>query len=627
MKPLFTLACLLAGPFWLVGCAATNEVAPDSVGSQPKPAAATATPLSSSFEGETQNGARWIPVGAAGWAQTSVNTVVFRNSLATRGDTQFVGFYDGDGRLVLGKRLLSSSKWESQVTQYKGNVKDAHNSISIGVDGRGVLHVSWDMHGNKLRYARGKAPGSLQLGAEEAMTGDRENSVTYPQFFALPGGNLLFAYREGSSGDGDMMLNRFNVQTGKWAAVAHPLIEGEGKRNAYTNPLAIDSKGGIHLSWVWRESPDVASNHDICYAFSPDGGQSWQKSTGEKYVLPITAKTAEIAWPVPQNSELINQTSMTTDAQNRPLIATYWRDQFSQVPQYRLVWHDGQKWQQSEVGKRTMPFTLSGGGTKRIPISRPQVVAGKKGEVVVVFRDAERAAEVSAAVSRDAERKKWQVVDLLQNPIRGKVGVGTWETQAEFKDIKVTKGAQTLFASDFSKPIENWKTTGNAWEIADGVLRQSSSAANMRALVGDTSWSDYTLSLKARKTGGKEGFLIIFGSPGDDTKSWWNLGGWGNTKHALEMPGADSQQVPGKIETGRWYDVKIELQGAKVRCFLDGKLIQSGARTGAWEPSYDPEVWQRSNRLNLFWQNVGQGDAESSVNLPPQPAGVLEWTP
>jgi hydrogenase/urease accessory protein HupE len=29
-------------------------------------------------------------------------------------------------------------------------------------------------------------------------------------------------------------------------------------------------------------------------------------------------------------------------------------------------------------------------------------------------------------------------------PIRGMVGVGTWATQAEFRDIKVTKGNQTL---------------------------------------------------------------------------------------------------------------------------------------------------------------------------------------
>lgn len=90
------------------------------------------------------------------------------------------------------------------------------------------------------------------------------------------------------------------------------LIDGQNKRNAYWQ-TCIDEKGTIHVSWVWRETPDVSSNHDMCYACSKDGGITWQKSTGEKYTLPITAATAEYAVRIPQKSELINQTSMATE--------------------------------------------------------------------------------------------------------------------------------------------------------------------------------------------------------------------------------------------------------------------------------------------------------------------------
>jgi len=31
--------------------------------------------------------------------------------------------------------------------------------------------------------------------------------------------------------------------------------------------------------------------------------------------------------------------------------------------------------------------------------------------------------------------------------------------------------------------------------------------------------------------------------------------------------------VPGSIETGRWYDIRIELAGKTIKCYLDGKLI------------------------------------------------------
>jgi alpha-L-arabinofuranosidase len=165
-----------------------------------------------------------------------------------------------------------------------------------------------------------------------------------------------------------------------------------------------------------------------------------------------------------------------------------------------------------------------------------------------------------------------------QETPHGMVGVGTWRTQAEFKDLRVTKNGQTLFASDFSKGLSNWKIPHGRWDVVDGALRQTSREEGARALVGDLSWSDYTFSLKARKLSGDEGFLITFQAPGDDSKTWWNLGGWENTQHGLELPGMPLTRIPGKIETGRWYDIRVELEGQNVRCYLDGKLTQQGTR-------------------------------------------------
>ncbi len=363
-----------------------------------------------------------IPTGNTGWAKSSVNAAVFRtNSLITHGNTQTIAWYDGETNVMLARRKIGSSQWETRKTQYKGRAQDAHNVISLGIDGKGVLHMVWDLHGHKLRYAQSTAPRSLEMGGEMSMTGENEARVTYPQFFNLPDGDLLFLYRDGSSGNGNAMLNRYDVQSRKWQKVQHPLVAGGGRRNAYINPLAIDKKGGIHLSWVWRDTGDVATNHDVSYAYSPDQGKTWQKSTGEKYQLPITIENAEVAWKVPTNSELINQTSMTVDANDRPVVATYWRAAGTEVPQYQIVWHDGQKWRHNQVGNRKTPFRLSGGGTKRIPISRPQVVAGAKNEIYVIFRDEERGNGISVSQSTDAGRANWKTFDLTSQ------NVGLWE--------------------------------------------------------------------------------------------------------------------------------------------------------------------------------------------------------
>ncbi len=364
---------------------------------------------------------RVVPVGK-GWAKSSVNAVVFRtNSVVTHKNTQYIAYYDAKGDIILGKRKLGTSNWEVKHTPYAGQVKDAHNSISIAVDGKGILHMCWNMHGQPLRYAQSRRPGSLELTEPMPMTRREESRVTYPQFYNLPGGDLLFLYRQGGSGSGDVLLNRYDVRKGQWQALQHPLIAGQGRRNAYMNGLSIDGKGGLHISWVWRETPDVATNHDVCYAYSPDQGKTWQTSSGKKFTLPITAKNAEVAQPVPQNSDLINQTSMTVDAHDRPLIATYWRSQGSDVPQYRLVWHDGRKWRTSIAGERKRAFHLSGGGTRRIPVSRPQVLAGKDNRVYVVFRDEERGGGVSVAISESPNRADWRLATLY------KPSVGAWE--------------------------------------------------------------------------------------------------------------------------------------------------------------------------------------------------------
>src|SRR5262249_7094882 len=46
----------------------------------------------------------------------------------------------------------------------------------------------------------------------------------------------------------------------------------------------------------------------------------------------------------------------------------------------------------------------------------------------------------------------------------GSVGVATWNTSAEYKDIKVTDGDKVLYQSDFAKGTEGWRSSqGSRW--------------------------------------------------------------------------------------------------------------------------------------------------------------------
>lgn len=156
------------------------------------------------------------------------------------------------------------------------------------------------------------------------MTGDDEEKRPIRSFTGWQTAACCSSTAREFSGEGNLVMNRYDLKTRRWSRLHSVLIDGQGKRNAYWQ-LCVGNDGTIHLSWVWRESWLVETNHDLCYARSRDGGLTWEKSDGEPYALPITADNAEYACRIPQNSELINQTGMTADGDGHPYIATYWR--------------------------------------------------------------------------------------------------------------------------------------------------------------------------------------------------------------------------------------------------------------------------------------------------------------
>ncbi|GAQ64458.1 alpha-L-arabinofuranosidase C-terminal domain-containing protein [Streptomyces scabiei] len=166
----------------------------------------------------------------------------------------------------------------------------------------------------------------------------------------------------------------------------------------------------------------------------------------------------------------------------------------------------------------------------------------------------------------------------LSGPITGAVGLSTWATTAAYDDVKVTAAdGTTLLTDDFGGDASQWTHTGRgSWSIQDGQYAQTDVAAeNTMVSAGDTAWHDYDLKVKATKKAGKEGFLVAFGVKDTGNYYWWNLGGWNNTTSAVEqaVDGGKSSLIskPGTIETGRAYDIEVEVRGRKVTLLLDGK--------------------------------------------------------
>ncbi len=201
----------------------------------------------------------------------------------------------------------------------------------------------------------------------------------------------------------------------------------------------------------------------------------------------------------------------------------------------------------------------------------------------------------------------------------GGIGVGTWNTAAEYKDIKLTApDGKVLFTSDFSKNSDGWKILGDGakWSVVDGAFRQTAEREYIRAIIGDKSWTDYTLTLKARKISGQEGFLILFHIAEDDDRNWWNIAGWNNTQHGVEF-GETLDGKRGSVETGRWYDIKMEVKGNSVKCSLDGKVIHDIKNKGSVTRGLFASAVQdtKSGEIIVKVVNCAAGPTETEINL------------
>jgi Alpha-L-arabinofuranosidase len=164
-----------------------------------------------------------------------------------------------------------------------------------------------------------------------------------------------------------------------------------------------------------------------------------------------------------------------------------------------------------------------------------------------------------------------------EKPLGGGIGLGSWATRVDYKDIKVTdKDGRVLYQPSLDS-LEGWLPGLGMWGASGGSISQRSSFKDCRLVHNADEWKDYTLSLKACKRSGSEGMLVMFGLQGGGFYRW-NLGGWGNTASAVEKGDASSSSVvspsvPLKVESDRWYELRIELRGDDIRCYLDGALV------------------------------------------------------
>jgi hypothetical protein len=293
--------------------------------------------------------------------------------LLTDHENQYAAYYDENRQMTVAARELGSNQWTyHRLDSFLG--WDSHNSVTMALDYEDQLHVVGNMHNDPLVYFRTSESGNIHsLARIPRMLGAQEDSVSYPIFFDF-NGYLAYHYRDGSSGNGRNFFNVFIESEQKWYRLFEgPLFDGTifgsgSTHSAYYIGPVKDADGMYHVIWMWRQSSDAATCHNLSHAQSLDL-KNWQNSAGHPIELPITLENGEIIDPAPVAGGLLNSSFYVGfDSQDR-LIVTYHKydaDDKSQIFNARL---EGNHWQIYQMSDWQDQWLFGGGGS--LPSSIP----------------------------------------------------------------------------------------------------------------------------------------------------------------------------------------------------------------------------------------------------------------
>lgn len=308
--------------------------------------------------------------------------------LLTHPPYQFVAYYDAQRQMTVAQRRLGESKWTFvKLPSHLG--WDSHNYVTMAIDREEQLHVAGNMHCQPLVYFTSTEPLDAQsLRQVPEMVGpDRERRVTYPLFLHGPQRQLIFRYRDGSSGNGDDIYNVYEEASRGWTRlIDQPLVSGQGRMNAYCTPPTLGPDGLYHLVWVWRDTPDCATNHDLSYARSRDL-RHWTTAAGEPLALPITASSGTVVDAVPPGGGLINGGHrLGFDVHKRPVIAYHKYDEQGNSQVFAARFQNG-AWQRVQVSDWSgYRWEFSGGGSIPFEVGLGSVVTDDDGLLCISCR-------------------------------------------------------------------------------------------------------------------------------------------------------------------------------------------------------------------------------------------------
>ncbi|WNS44036.1 alpha-L-arabinofuranosidase C-terminal domain-containing protein [Paenibacillus sp. MMS20-IR301] len=179
------------------------------------------------------------------------------------------------------------------------------------------------------------------------------------------------------------------------------------------------------------------------------------------------------------------------------------------------------------------------------------------------------------------------------------------------------------------------RETGEVTELAGEVRltdmpedRENGTAVKEQ-IIGLCAAGSYTLKLKAVKLAGSRGFGIVFGLQDEQNKLLWEIGGWQNQDTILQSVingrGSCLTQSLFSVETGREYELVLEVDGREIKAYIDGTEVNQAEdkQPAAETLYYSSSIEEATGDVIVKAVNVQETPVVSRLELPDLPEGSL----
>lgn len=198
-----------------------------------------------------------------------------------------------------------------------------------------------------------------------------------------------------------------------------------------------------------------------------------------------------------------------------------------------------------------------------------------------------------------------------------------------------TSGARSLEWQELLKnqPAGHWQRLdfdgmGGQVDFTDGILTFSRGEPFTGVVITDQGFAppadEYELVVRARKTDGRDFFCALtFPVPEKQANCTFVAGGWGGGVTGLSNidhldANRNTTRSSLQYETGRWYDLRIEIRTGRIRCWVDERLVVNSIITGK-HISMRPGPIEACQPLGLAsWETAAEFESLRVRALPPE---------